>query len=117
MSFTPEIYEFSIAGYDYVVEFNREALKEADSMGAITDEGMGAFKRTCVILYAGLKKHHPNITYNRVTKIVDAAIDEGYGLDGFSDIVDDFTLCYKAVFTPSTDNLTLVKKRGVEKKK
>lgn len=117
MSFTPEIFEFSLGGYDYTVEFNREALKDADSMGAVSDNSMGTYKRTAVILFAGLKKHHPNITFTRATKLVDAAIDEGFGLDGFSDIIDEFTRCYMAVFTPSKDSHTLVKKRGVEKKK
>ena len=100
-NFVPEIFDLSIGGHDYTVEFNREGLKEADSAGVTASESMGLYDRTRIILFAGLKKHHPGITQKRVGDILDAALDEGYGLDSFADILDEFSRCYRAVFTQS----------------
>lgn len=100
-SFKPDVITFTIEGRDYTVEFNRESLKNADDAGAASNSDMGIFARTRVILYAGLKKHHPNITLKRAGEIIDAALDEGYGIEGFTDILEEFSRCYAAVFTQS----------------
>lgn len=100
-TFVPEIFDLSIGGFDYVVEFNREGLKEADSMGVTANDIMGVYDRTRIILYAGLKKNNPFITIRRAGEILDAALDEGYGLDSFGDILEEFSRCYKAVFIES----------------
>ena len=100
-NFKPEVFDLSIKGNDYVVEFNREGLKEADRMGATTNEDMGLYDRTCIILYAGLKKNHPFVSMKRAGEILDAALEEGYGLDSFGDMIDEFSRCYKAVFIES----------------
>lgn len=105
--FTPEIFDFSIGGHDYTVEFNRDGLKEADSMGVTANDEMGIYDRTKIILYAGMKKHNPFITLKRAGEILDTALDEGYGVDSFGDILEEFGRCYKAVFMQS----------GSEKKK
>lgn len=100
-TFTPEIFDLSIGGYDYTVEFNREGLKEADGMGVTANDGMGLYDRTRIILYAGLKKNSPFISIKRAGDLLDTALDEGYGLDSFGDILDEFARCYKAVFIQS----------------
>lgn len=98
-TFKPEIFDLSIGGYDYAIEFNRDSLKEADSMGVTANDGMGMYDRTRIILYAGMKKNNPFITLKRAGEVLDAALDDGYGLDSFGDILDEFSRCYKAVFT------------------
>lgn len=99
--FVPEIFDLSIGGRDYTVEFNRDSLKVADGMGVTANDDMGMYDRTRIILYAGLKKNNPFITLKRAGEILDAALDEGYGLDSFGDVLDEFSRCYKAVFTQS----------------
>lgn len=99
--YTPEVFEFEIGGYEYTVEFCREGMREADAAGVASNDSMGNYDRIRTVLYAGLKKHHPFITMKRAGEIVEQALDEGYGLDSFADIVDEFLLCYKATFTES----------------
>ena len=115
---TSEVFDLSIGGRDYTVEFDREGLKEADSMGVATKDGMGLYDRTAIILYAGLKKNHPFITVKLAVKILDSAIEEGYTLDSFSDIADEFTKWYKALFTESGESKRIISRRdaGVPKK-
>lgn len=115
----PEIFDLTIGGRDYTVEFDREGLKEADSMGVATKDGMGLYDRTALILYAGLKKHHPFVTIKMAAKILDSAIDEGYTLDDFSEIADEFTKWYKALFIVSGEKKKKIISRrvaGVQKK-
>ena len=100
-TFKAEVFELTIGGYTHVIEFTRDSLKEADSMGVTSADGMGAYDRTRIVLFAGLKKHNAFITLKRAGEILDAALDEGYGLDSFGDLIDEFTRCYKAVFTES----------------
>lgn len=98
----PEVFEFSIGGRDYTVEFTHEAIKEADHLGAVSDEKMGLYDRTAVILYAGLKKNHPFITLSQVSRkggLLDQALADGYDLGSFSDIVDEFTKWCQVSFT------------------
>lgn len=99
--YTPEVFEFEIGGREYVVEFCREGMKEADAAGVTSNDNMGLYERTRAVLYAGLKKHHPFITVKQAGNILEQALDEGYGLDSFSDIIDEFAACYKATFTES----------------
>lgn len=99
--FVPEIFDFNIGGHDYTVEFNREAIKEGDSLGLTRDDSMGYFDLTKNILYVGLKKNHPHITSKRASEILEKALDEGYGLESFGDILNEFYRCYKAVFIES----------------
>lgn len=110
-SFKAEILDFTIGGRDYTVEFNRDALKEADRMGAAS-ENIGTTDRVAIILYAGLKKHHQFITPKKVAALIDTALDEGYKLDDFADIVDEFNRCYKATFFSSgEEKKSLVSRR------
>lgn len=98
----PEIFEFQIGGRDYTVEFTREAIKEADHLGALSDDKMGLYDRTAIILWAGLRKHNEFITYSQVSRkggLLDQAIADGYDLNSFSDIVDEFTRWVQASFT------------------
>lgn len=98
----PEVFEFSIGGRDYTVEFTHEAIKEADSMGVVSNDKMGLYDRTALILYVGLKKHNPFLTYSQVSRkggLLDQALDDGYDLGSFSDIVDEFTKWCQASFT------------------
>lgn len=97
---TPEIFDFEIDGKSYTAEFTRDAIKEADSLG-VTGADVGEFRRACIILYAGLKKNHPFITLKRASQILDEALEEGYSLDEFSDLIDEFTSWYKALFSGS----------------
>lgn len=101
MTFTPEIFDLEIGGYSYAIEFNREGLKEADSMGVTANNEMGLYDRTAIVLYAGMKKNHPFVTIKQARNILDKAFDDGYGLDSFADILDEFGRAYKAVFTES----------------
>lgn len=101
MTFTPEIFDLDIGGNTYTIEFNRDGLKEADSMGVTANSDMGLYDRTTVVLYAGMKKNHPFVTVKQARNILDKAFDEGYGLDSFADILDEFGRAYKAVFTES----------------
>ncbi len=96
----PEVFDFTIDGKDYVVEFTRDAIKEADGLG-VTAQDVGEFRRACIILYAGLKKNHPFVTLKRASQILDDAMEEGYSLDEFSDMIDEFTTWYKALFSGS----------------
>jgi len=110
---TSEVFDLTIGGRDYTVEFDREGMKEADSMGVATKEGMGLYDRTVVILYAGLKKNHPFTTVKLAKKILDTATEEdGYTLDDFSEIADEFTKWYKALFTePGESKKKIVSRR------
>ena len=99
--YKPEVFDLEIGGYEYTIEFCREGMKEADAAGVASDNSMGNYDRIRTVLYAGLKKHHPFITPKRAGEIMEQALDEGYGLDSFADIVDEFLLAYKATFTES----------------
>jgi hypothetical protein len=102
---TSEVFDLTIGDRDYTIEFDREGMKEADSMGVATKDGMGLYDRTVVILYAGLKMHHPFTTVKLAKKILDTATEEdGYTLDDFSDIADEFTKWYKVLFTESGES-------------
>lgn len=96
--FKPEIMDFSVDGHDYVVEFTRDALREADGLGAFGNDAMGTLDRVTIALYTGLKKNHPFITVKRAKEIIDFAIDEGYSVDAFADVIDEMFRCYKALF-------------------
>lgn len=96
----PEVFDFAVGGKEYTVEFTRESIKEADGLG-VTAQDIGEFKRACIILYAGLKKNHPFITMKRAAQILDEALEDGYSLDEFSDMIDEFTAWYKALFSGS----------------
>lgn len=96
--FKPEIMDFSMGNHDYTVEFTREAVREADSLGAVGNDSMGTLDRVTIALYTGLKKNHPFITVKRAREIVDSAIDEGYSVDAFADVIDEMFRCYKALF-------------------
>ena len=112
---TSEVFDLAVGGRDYTVEFDREGMKEADSMGVATKDGMGLYDRTVVILYAGLKKHHPFTTVKLAKKILDTATEEeGYTLDDFSDIADEFTKWYKALFTESGESKKKIVSRRAE---
>ena len=99
--YKPEVFDLEIGGNEYTVEFCRDGVKEADAAGVTSNDNMGHYERIRTVLYAGLKKHHPFITPKRAGEIIEQALDEGYGLDSFSDIVDEFLLAYKATFTES----------------
>lgn len=99
--FTPEVFDLTVGGRDYVIEFNREAIKEGDSIGITRDESMGYFDLTKNVLYVGLKKNHPHITPKRAAEILETALDEGYGLESFGDITNEFYRCYKSIFIDS----------------
>lgn len=102
--YKPEVFDLEIGGHEYTIEFCREGMKEADAAGVASNDNMGNYDRTRAVLYAGLKKHHPFITVKRAGEILEQALDEGYGLDSFADIIDEFLLCYKATFTASGDS-------------
>ena len=57
-----EVFDLNIGGRDYTVEFNRDTIREADSLGVISNDNMGIFDRTALVLYAGLKMHHQGMT-------------------------------------------------------
>lgn len=99
--FAPEVFDFNIAGNDYVIEFNREAIKEGDSLGLTRDSTMGYYELTKNILYVGLKKNHPHITPKRAGEILEKALDDGYGLESFGDVLNEFYRCYKVLFIES----------------
>lgn len=113
--YTPEVFEFEIGGREYTVEFCREGMKEADAAGVTANDNMGVYDRTRAVLYAGLKKHHPFITVKQAGNILEQALDEGYGLDSFSDIIDEFVACYKATFTESGEGKKKLITRRSEK--
>lgn len=92
----------TIGGETYTIEFNREAIKLAATMG-VTNDTASVFERVKNILYCGLKKHHPFITPKRTEDIIDQAMSEGYGLNSFSEVTDEFGRCYQAVFTESEE--------------
>lgn len=102
--FKPEIIDFTVGDRDYTVEFTREALREADGLGVFSNDSMGTLDRVTIALYVGLKKNHPFITMRRAREILDTAVDEGYSLDAFADVVDEMTRCYKAVFFNTDDS-------------
>lgn len=102
-NFKPEIIDFTVGGHDYTIEFNRESLREADSLGAFSNDSMGMLDRVTIALYTGLKKNHAFVTVKRAREIIDDAMDEGYSLDAFADVIDEMLRCYKAVFF-NTDN-------------
>lgn len=102
--YKPEVFDLEIGGNEYTIEFCREAMKEADAAGVVSNDNMGNYDRIKAILYTGLKKNHPFITPKKAGGILDQALDEGYGLDSFADIMDEFVLCYKATFSESGDS-------------
>lgn len=114
--FIPEIMEFTVDSKTHVVEFCRESMKEADSMGVTSNDSMGIYDRTALILYAGLKKNEPFISMRRAKEILDSAFEEGYSLDDFAEIVDEFTRCYKALFTGEGKKKGLVTRRNAAAK-
>lgn len=97
--FDTKIMNMELNGRSYKIEFDRDAVKSVDSSGALR-EGAGTIELTAAVLHAGLKKHN-EVSRKRVMELIDAALDEGYGLDAFGDVLEEFTRCYKALFTPS----------------
>lgn len=114
--YTPEIFDLEVGGNTYTVEFNREALKEADSMGLLVDSHMGVYDRTAVALYAGMKKNNPFITPKQAQRILDKALDEGYSLNSFADILEEFGRAYKAVFMQSEETKKVISRRSAPAK-
>lgn len=98
-NFEPEIFDIDAGGRTYTIEFDREALKEADGLGIFND-GKGILsERPTIILYAGLKMHKPDITINLAKKIWETMIDDGYSVKDFNDTIgDEFTRCFKHFF-------------------
>lgn len=113
--FVPEILTLTIASQEHQIEFTREAMKEADSMGVTSNDSMGIYDRTALIVYAGLKKSEPFTSLKRAKELIDQALDEGYSLNDFADIVDEFTRCYKALFTGEGKKQGLVARRSAQK--
>ena len=97
--FEAKILTMDMNGRSYKIEFDRDAVKAVDMSGSLR-EGAGTIELTAAVLHAGLKKHN-EISRKRVMELIDTALDEGYGLDAFSDVLEEFTRCYKALFTPS----------------
>lgn len=98
-SFQPNIYDIDVDGRTYAIEFDREALKEADAMGVFNDNIGILYQRPEIILYAGLKMHKPDITINLARKIWESMLEEGYSVKDFNDTIgDEFSRCFKAFF-------------------
>jgi len=96
-----EVFDLNIGGRDYTVEFNRDAIREADGLGVLSNDNMGIFDRTALVLYAGLKMHHPAITPSKVSRkdgLLEQALNEGYELDSFVNIMDEFSKQVNASF-------------------
>lgn len=97
-----EIFDLNIGGRDYTVEFNRDAIREADGLGVLSNDNMGVFDRTACVLYAGLKMHHPMITPSKVSRkggLLDQALSEGYDFNSFVPIMDEFAQQVNTSFT------------------
>lgn len=98
-SFEPGIYDIDVGGRTYTIEFDREALKEADGMGVFNDNKGILYERPTIILYAGLKMHKPDITINLARKVWESMLDEGYTVKDFNETIgDEFTRCFKTFF-------------------
>lgn len=118
MNMNNEIFDITLGNHNYTIEFDRSAIKTADNMN-VSSNDIGELQRITIILYVGLMKHHDFITLKKVSKILDEALDEGYSLDSFAEIVDEFTANYKMLFSESagTKKKPLVSRRNqVEKK-
>ncbi|TXH15524.1 MAG: hypothetical protein E6R03_07070 [Hyphomicrobiaceae bacterium] len=101
-TFEPQTFDFEVDGRAHVIEFDREALKIADSMGVMSNDGMGLLDKTITILYVGMLKNEPFMTPKRASEIFYKYLDgEDCSMDDFSEIIDEFTRCWKAVFTAS----------------
>lgn len=109
--FKAEILDIQLGGKVREIEFDRESLKLADSMGVFGSD-MGMFDRVVSVLYCGLRKHDPTISKGLIIKMVDQALNDGYGLDAFSDVIDECTRCYIGNFTQSGDKPPLVSRRS-----
>lgn len=109
--FKAEVFDVELGGKARTFEFDRESLVLADSMGVFGDK-LGTFDRVVTVLYCGMRKHDPTITKNLVTKMVNQALDEGYGLDAFADAVDECVRCYIGNFTQSGEKKSLVTRRS-----
>lgn len=97
-----EIFDLNIGGRDYTVEFNRDSIREADSLGAASNDKMGIFDRTALVLYAGLKMHHPATTLSKVSRkdgLLEQALDGEYDFESFVPIMDEFNRQFNASFT------------------
>lgn len=79
--------------------------KTGEKLGALNGNHP-ADENIAIVLYAGLMKHHKHITLNLTKKIVDDILDEGYGLDSFSDILDEYARCYRETFSASDEMKT-----------
>ena len=105
--FDAKILTMELEGRSYKIEFDRDAVKAVDGSGALR-EGAGSLELTAAVLHAGLKKHN-EVSRKRVMELIDAALDEGYGLDAFGDVLEEFTRCYRALFTSSGNGKKLKK--------
>ncbi|MEG0138197.1 MAG: hypothetical protein RR708_04360 [Bacilli bacterium] len=101
--FETKIFDIEVGDKAYSIEFNRETLKLADEMGAMNND-KGLFERATILLYAGLKKNKPDITYNLSKKILDSMVgtddeDGEYDLtEILNSIGDEFGRCYTHFF-------------------
>lgn len=96
-----EVFDLNIGGRDYTVEFNRDTIREADSLGVISNDNMGIFDRTALVLYAGLKMHHPGMTPSKVSRkdgLLEQALSDGYEFDSFVPIMDELTRLFNLIF-------------------
>jgi hypothetical protein len=98
-NFEPNIYDIDVGGRTCTIEFDREALKEADGMGVFNDNKGILYERPEIILYAGLKMHKSDITINLARKIWEQMLDDGYTVKDFNDTIgDEFSRCFKHFF-------------------
>lgn len=111
--FEPEIFEIEVNDRVYTVEFCREGLKEADSMGIFQDVSTGILtEKPAIVMYAGLKLHKPDITLNLAKKIWESMLEEGYSIEEFNNtIMEEFMRCFRAFFTQKGKKSIVARKK------
>lgn len=96
--FNSQVFDVPYGTGSYVIEFCREGLREADSLGVLNDS-IGILDKLSIILYAGLKKNHPFMTPSKAKKILDDLLEEeDYDVSSFDEIIEEFNRCYKECF-------------------
>lgn len=112
-NFAPNVFDIEAAGMSYVVEFNREGIKEADELGVFDQTKGLLYERPSIILFAGLKMHQRNMTINLARKIWRTMVDEeGYTVQDFNDTIgDEFFRCYNAFFTDTGTKKIMARKK------
>jgi len=106
MSKNSAVFNMEIGGKEYTIEFTRAALKQAEKMGSLND-GSGIFDKLEIILFAGLQKHHGRDfrSVAKVDALLDTALDDGYSLESFSDIVEEYAALFEANFSAAGEEV------------